>query len=335
MANFDVDILTKGLTNQPYSYAGKKPVCDFLQTVVFSDRIFGNEMQDQVLIERRTIGANTLSEEAKRGNDANLIRFKDESATELVLPHYIHNLAKVDLADADVRSFGEPLDAGNSTQARVMKKVIEKRNGLHEMAVTSIEKWCADTILDTAANARGQSVSGANLFTKPLEVFESARKVVFGKNASTKFNLLVLNSADAIKFVTAMGDYIDKDTYDFGKFGFTLNTNGADLVGVLTNTPAGPLSVYAYYGGYMDGSTFTPFLPQGSAILTSTQGVGAIAYGRVRAGNYYTVEQERTTVFEDGMGDMRATYIEYQSAPAPVITFDNSYCLLTSIPASV
>lgn len=328
MANFDTEILTKGLTNQPYSYEGKKPVSDFLQTAIFSGRIFGNEMQDQVLVERRNIGANSISEEAERGNDAKLIKFKDDSATELILPHYIHNLAKVDLADADIRSFGEPLDANNSTQARVMKKVIEKRNGLHEMAVTSIEKWCADKLLNGS-----NTVSATTLYTKPLEVFALARKTIFGKNASTSFNVLVMNGEDAVRFVSNYGDFIDKNTYDMGKVGFKTALNGADVAGVL-NTPAGLVTVYAYYGGYMNGTTFTPFIPQGSAILASTQGVGAIAYGRVRAGNYYSVEPERVTVFEDGMGDMKATYIEYQSAPAPVITYSNSFAVLTGIQAT-
>lgn len=330
MATFDVDILTKGLTNQPYAYEGKKPVSDFLQTAVFSETIYGNEMQDQVLVERRNIGANTISEEAVRGNDAKLVRFSDNAETSLILPHYIHNLAKVDLADADVRSFGEPLDANNSTQARVMKKVIEKRNALHETAVTSVEKWCADELLKTSA----LSTSGANLYTKPLEVFETARKTVFGKNASASFNALIMNSGDAVRFVSNYGDFLDKNSYNMGEVGFKCELNGADVAGVL-NTPAGLVVVYAYYGGYQNGTTFTPFIPQGSAVLTSTQGVGAIAYGRVRAGNFYTVEKERVTVFEDGMGDMKATYIEYQTAPSPVVSYANSYCVINNIPSSV
>lgn len=341
MANFNLDIISKGLPTFVAKLEAEAPVDTFLSDVLFGNApISGNEGFDGIAYDWRKKNP-ALLDEAVRGTDPDRVNYKSGFNSEYVTPNYYHVKDGVDLSDADQRVFGESISDNMDTHGRVTRIFAEKIAAIADSVKLAKEQMAADAIFNAkVVNKKGTqtfpmestllSVSGANLTTKFNEVMSAAFATVRKKNKAFKATALIMNPDDAIKLVDALGDLINKETFNLGSVAFGQNVNGATLCGTV-NTPAGTIAIYAYYGTNSAGNNY---IPSGKAILTSGK-IGSFGYGRVRAFENgkpcYKVAQERMVAFEEGEGDMRQYMVEYQSAPLPVITNIDGYCVLTSI----
>lgn len=349
--NFGIDIISKGLPRVVMRSTTAAPVDTFLQAVLFGGTpIMGNEVQDGVVLEYRKY-APQVAEEAIRGQDPNRKNYKSGFNDSYVVPNYYHDTDRVDLTDADTRVFGEPLEGNESTVDRVVRRFADKRDAIHDSYLMAKEAMAANAIFNAQIiNKAGTqplpmtsallSISGSNMYSDFLGTIETGYNTTRKKNKGFRPNALVLNPTYAILLVKALNTagLLNKMGYDLAvvKFQPVANT-GIQVVGSV-DTPAGPLAILAYYGN--DGTN--DYIPNQKAILCRADvgGIGSFAYGRVQAfedgrGPHYVVEQERYRPFIEGQGDMAHYAIEVQSAPLPIITNLDGYCVFTSIPSSL
>lgn len=341
MANFNLDILTKGLPKFVAKIETEQPVDTFLSDVLFGGpSLMGNEGLDGIAYDWRKKNP-ALAEEAVRGADPTRMNFNANFNSNYVIPNYYHMKDEVGLAEAENRVWGEEISAESNTQNRVTRIFAEKENGIRDSVKYAKEQMAADALLTAqVVNKSGVqtfpmkssllSVSGANLTTQFIKVISKANEAVRKENKAFRPNALIMNPDDAITLVSALGDLINKETFALGKVVFGPINKGAVACGVV-QTPAGDIAIYAYYGV---GATGANYIPQGKAILCEGK-VGSFAYGRVRAFENnkpcYRVQTERMTAYKTGDGDMAHYEVEYQSSPIPVITNIDGYCVLTSI----
>ena len=341
MANFNLDLLSRGLPKFIEKITVEQPVDDFLQRVLFGGpKAMGSEGVDGVAFDWRK-KAPGLVGEALRGADPERVNFQVGFNSSYVVPNYYHMVDMVSLADADQRVFGEAVATDVDSQARVTRIFADKVAGMKDSITMAKEQMCADAIFNgSVVNRDGTqtfpmtsallNVSGANLTSNFNSVISTAFDTVRKKNKAFRATALILNPSDAITLVSALGTLINKETFDLGRVAFGQNVGGATLCGTV-NTPAGLLAIYAYYGVNASGNNY---IAQGKGILTSGR-IGGFAYGRIRAFENgrpcFRVAEERMVAYEVGEGDMRHYEVEYQTAPLPIITNIDGYCVLTSI----
>lgn len=349
--NFSIDLVSKGLPRIAMRSTTAQPVDTFLQGILFGGTpIMGNTMQDGVVLEYRKYSPQ-VAEEAIRGQDPNRKNYQSGFNDSYVVPNYYHDLDEVDLEDADVRVFGEPLEGNERNVDRVTQRFADKRDAIHDSYLMAKEKMAADAIFDAQiVNKAGTqplpmtssllSQTGSAMYSDFLGTIEAGFKATRKKNKGFRPNALVLNPTYALLLIKALNsaNLLYKEGYDLARVRFQgLTETGVQVVGAV-NTPAGDLAIMAYYGN--DGTN--DYIPNQKAILCKADkgGIGAWAYGRVRAceegvGPHYVVEQERYRTFLDGKGDMATYAIEVQSAPLPIITNLDGYCVFSSIPSSL
>jgi len=349
--NFGIDIIAKGLPRVVMRSTTAQPVDTFLQDVLFGGTpIMGNEVQDGVVLEYRKY-APQVAEEAIRGQDPNRKNYQSGFNDSYVVPNYYHDTDRVDLTDADTRVFGEPLEGNESTVDRVVRRFADKRDAIHDSYLMAKEAMCKAAIFDAQiVNKAGTqplpmtsallSISGSTMYSDFLGTIKSGFNTTRKKNKGFRPNAIVLNPTYAILLVEALNaaGLLNKMGYDLAVAKFEpLSEKGVQVAGSV-KTPAGELAILAYYGN--DGTY--DYIPDQKAILCRADvgGIGSFAYGRVQAfedgrGPHYVVEQERYRPFIEGQGDMAHYAIEVQSAPLPIITNLDGYCVFTSIPSSL
>lgn len=349
--NFSLDLVSKGLPRIGMRSTTAQPVDTFLQDILFGGpAIAGNEKVDGVVLEYRKY-IPTIAEEAIRGQDPERKNYKSKFNDSYIIPNYYHVKDEVTLEDADVRVFGEPLEGNENTVDRVVRRFADKRDAIHDSFLMAKEDMAADAIFNAqVVNKSGTqplpmtssllSQSGSTMYSDFLGTIKTGFNNTRKKNKGFRPNALVLNPTYAILLVEALNTagLLNKMGYDLAvaKFG-PLSDKGVQVCGSV-NTPAGQLAILAYYGN--DGTY--DYIPDQKAILCNADkgGIGSFAYGRVQAfeegrGPHYVVEQERYRPFIDGQGDMAHYAIEVQSAPIPVITNLDGYCVFDSIPSSL
>lgn len=341
MANFNLDLISHGLPKFVAKIETEQPLDTFLWDVLFGGpELKGTEGVDGVAYEWRKKNP-TLAEEAIRGADPNRVNYKSNFNANYVIPNYYHNVDKVGLEDADMKTFGEDIETNVDSHDRVVRRFAEKVQGIRDSYKVAKEQMAADAIFTAkVVNESGEqtfpmtssllALSGANLTTKFLEVINKAYDAIRKQNKAFRATALIMNPDDAVKLVTANKDLIDKQTFALGKVAFGTENKGAVAFGNI-QTPAGTITIYAYYGVGANGNNY---IPQGKAILCGGK-IGSPAYGRVQAFENgkpcYKVQSERMVAYETGEGDRRHYEVEYQTAPLPVITNIDGYGVLTSI----
>ena len=349
--NFSLDLVAKGLPRVGMRSTTAQPVDRFLQDILFGGpKIAGNEVQDGIVLEYRKYVPH-VAKEAIRGEDPERMNYQSKFNDEYVVPNYYHVADSVSIEDADVRVFGEPLEGNEATIDRVLRRFADKRDAIHDSFVMAKEDMAADAIFNAQiVNKEGTqslpmtsallSQSGSTMYSDFLGTIKTGFANTRKKNKSFRPNALVLNPTYAILLVEALNTagLLNKMGYDLAVAKFApIADTGVQVVGSV-NTPAGQLAILAYYGN--DGTN--DYIPDQKAILCNADkgGIGSFAYGRVQAfedgrGPHYTVEEERYRPFIEGQGDMAHYAIEVQSAPLPVITNLDGYCVFTSIPSSL
>ena len=349
--NFSLDLVAKGLPRIAMRSTTRQPVDTFLQSVLFGGpSLAGNEKLDGVVLEYRKYVPH-VAKEAIRGEDPERMNYQSKFNDEYVVPNYYHVADSVSIEDADVRVFGEPLEGNEATIDRVLRRFADKRDAIHDSFVMAKEAMAASAIFDAQiVNKEGTqslpmtsallSQSGSAMYTDFLGTIKTGFANTRKKNKSFRPNALVLNPTYAILLVEALNTagLLNKMGYDLAIVKFApIADTGIQVMGSV-NTPAGQLAILAYYGN--DGTY--DYIPDQKAILCNADkgGVGSFAYGRVQAfedgrGPHYVVEEERYRPFIEGQGDMAHYAIEVQSAPLPIITNLDGYCVFTSIPSSL
>lgn len=349
--NFNLDLVSKGLPRIAMRSTTAQPVDTFLQDILFgAPAIAGNEKTDGVVLEYRKYVPG-IAEEALRGQDPTRMNYQSKFNDSYIVPNYYHVADRVTLEDADVRVFGEPLEGNEDSKARVLRRFADKRDAIHDSFLMAKEGMAANAIFNAQiVNKEGTqllpmsstllSQSGSTMYSDFLGTIEAGFNATRKKNKGFRPNALVLNPTYAILLVKALNTagLLNKMGYDLAVVKFApVSDKGIQVVGSV-DTPAGPLAILAYYGN--DGTS--DYIPNQKAILCNADkgGIGAFAYGRVQAfeegvGSHYVVEQERYKPFIEGTGDTAHFAIEVQSAPIPVITNIDGYCVFTSIPSSL
>ena len=349
--NFSLDLVAHGLPRIAMRSTTARPVDTFLQEILFGGpTIAGNTQVDGVVLEYRKYIPH-IAEEALRGEDPTRMNYKSPFNDSYVVPSYYHVTDRVTIEDADARVFGEPLEGNNDTVQRVMRRYADKRDAIHDSFLMAKEGMAANAIFNAQiVNKVGTqalpmtasllSQSGSTLYSDFLGTIKTAFSNTRKVNKSFRPNALVLNPTYALLLVGALNTagLLNKMGYNLAVVRFEpLTEKGVQVMGVV-DTPAGQLTILAYYGN--DGTN--DYIPNQKAILCRAEkgGIGSFAYGRIQACDdggmpHYVVEEERYRPFMDGKGDMSQFAIEVQSAPLPVITNLDGYCVLTSIPSSL
>lgn len=349
--NFSLDLVSKGLPRVAMRSTTAQPVDTFLQSVLFGGpAIAGNEKQDGIVLEYRKY-VPSIAEEAIRGQDPDRMNYQSGFNDSYVVPNYYHVADEVSIEDADARVFGEPLEGNENTVDRVLRRFADKRDAIHDSFLMAKEALAANAIINgQIVNKAGTqpipmtssllSQSGSTMYSDFLGTIKTGFNNTRKKNKGFRPNALVLNPTYAILLVEALNaaGLLNKMGYDLAvaKFAPVADT-GVQVCGSV-NTPAGQLAILAYYGN--DGTN--DYIPNQKAILCNADkgGIGSFGYGRVQAfeegrGPHYVVEEERYRPFVEGQGDMAHYAIEVQSAPLPVVTNIDGFCVFTSIPSSL
>ena len=349
--NFSIDLISKGLPKIAMRSTTSQPVDTFLSEVLFGGpSIGGNEKQDGVVLEYRKYVPH-IAEEALRGQDPARMNYQSKFNDSYIIPNYYHVTDEVSIEDADARVFGEPLEGNEATIDRVVRRFADKRDAIHDSFLMAKEDMAADAIFNAQiVNKSGTqplpmtsgllSQTGSTMYTDFLGTIKGGFNNTRKKNRGFRPNALILNPTYAILLIEALNTagLLNKMGYDLAVAKFApVADKGIQVCGSV-NTPAGQLAILAYYGN--DGTY--DYIPDQKAILCNADkgGIGSFAYGRVQAfeegrGPHYVVEEERYRPFIEGQGDMAHYAIEVQSAPFPVITNLDGYCVFTSIPSSL
>lgn len=349
--NFSLDLVSKGLPRVGMRSTTAQPVDTFLQDVLFGGpSISGNEKQDGIVLEYRKY-VPSLAIEAIRGQDPLRMNYQSGFNDEYVVPNYYHVADEVSIEDADARVFGEPLEGNENTVDRVLRRFADKRDAIHDSFLMAKEALAANAIINgQIVNKAGTqpipmtssllSQSGSTMYSDFLGTIKTGFNNTRKKNRGFRPNALVLNPTYAILLVEALNQagLLNKMGYDLAVAKFApVASTGVQVCGSV-NTPAGQLAILAYYGN--DGTN--DYIPNQKAILCNADrgGIGSFGYGRIQAfeegrGPHYVVEEERYRPFIEGQGDMAHYAIEVQSAPLPVVTNIDGFCVFTSIPSSI
>ena len=351
--SFDIDLVKRGLTQTAYKAEVGKPVDSFLSTVVFGGApIMGNPYDGVINYNFRRVGTQ-ISDEAIFGADPNRVNFNTGFDAKFLKPAYFNDVDIVDWKASLNRVFQEGLQDGMDANARIIATAADVRDRLMDMHTMSKEKLAADMLLNGKVTVKdgGEqampitssllSVSGANLYTKPMETILGALKAIRKVNKGVAgAKAIILNYDDAINFTLALGELglLKQEDYNLASITYSeFTAAGAMYMGRLV--AGGFCEIYGYAGECNASGTITNYIPQGKAIILTSPTVGSFGYGVVMAASDNgfgapMLATERSTLFAEGMGDNKKLYVQHQTSPLPIVTNVDSYAVLTGIPAA-
>lgn len=347
--SYDVDIIKRGVLATKWKNSVDAPVDTFLQDILFGGTpIMGDGSRGLISYNFRR-RSTAMSEEALFGADPNRVNFKSDFDWKVLKPAYFNDDVTVDWHAAENRVFQEGLTDPVDMQARMILAIADQRDALISTHKMNIEKMCADMLLNGKVKVKdgGEqtmpmtsellSVSGANLFSKPVDTIVGALTSMRKANkAARAAKAIILNMDDALNLALSLGTLINKETFNLGSTLFEPFTEkGLMYMGRLV--AGGYVEIYGYAGTYTNGKTTANYIPKGKAILITEDRLGSLGYGAVMNadGGYSvpTVTADRTLLYSEGNGDNKALHIQHQVAPLPIVTAIDSYCVLTGIPA--
>lgn len=348
------DFVQRGVIRRGFTKEVTASKLHGLQNVLFGGQpIPGDANTGIVMYDFRRKGATHLSEEAIRGADPNRVNFRLTQDTKFLKTAYFFDKDTISYSQVLNRVWGEPIEAPWSYEQRMAVLASEKIEALKLIQMNSYEKLCADMLLTGKCTVRdgGEqvmplssallSVDGSKLLTDPVKTVFAAIEAMNRVNGSViSAANLIMNSQDALNLVqsTRFEKLVIKDGIDIARvqYGPFLDSG---FVHMGTINCFGGLHIWAYQG--IDGEG-AKFIPQGKAILTTnvapmtigSKGVGSVLVSNGSNPSVPMVIAERLNVYPEGKGDLVQTNVTYQTAPLPIITAIDGYCVLTGIPAS-
>lgn len=343
----NIDLIKQGVYNVPVKTLIEDNKFSFGRNVLFGKASVSSNL-DYLVMDYKSRGI-PLSDEALKGADPNRVNYGTGFNEKAIFGLYFNNEDQVACDQAENRvSMDEPLDAPWDYNTRMAYLLAEKRDRIILSHDQSFEKACWDTILNgqfTAKNGGVQSfpmtssflsVSGANMSTKPMETILAGAKKVLQKSGA-KITQLILNPDDAAKILQAsafQGILETRRQYENEVRYKAMEENGAGFCGYINAPGVGTIEVIAYFGGYDLNGTWTYFLPSGKAVLAPAA-VGAKGYCGVYVNDGMFTGK---TAVEHGVhiwaleGALpHTTHVQVQSAPCPMLTEIDRYCVFTSV----
>lgn len=350
--SFDIDLIKKGVIATKWKKSVEAPVDTFLQDTLYGGSPIMGEGPHGIISYNFRRRNTQITDEAIFGQDANRINYKTDFDAKFLKPSYYNDKVIVDWNSVVNRVFQEGLQDPIGTQARMISIIADEKDSLINAHKMNLEKMCADMLLTGKVTVKDGgvqtmpmtssllSVSGAKLIAKPVETLLDALTAMRKVNkAAGQLRAIIMNVDDAIYFTQSLGTLINRETFNLGSVTYEpFTANGAIYMGRLI--AGGFVDIYAYAGTYTKDGTATNYIPKGKAILLTEASVGSIGYGAVMsADNAYNVglpvvQAERTTLYATGDGDNKALVIQQQTAPLPITTAIDSYCVLTGIPSA-
>lgn len=343
----NIDVIKQGVYKIPVRVLTQDSDFRFFQRVLFGLPSVASNL-DYVVMDYQARGI-PLSEEALKGADPNRVNFNTGFDEKSIFGLYYNNADEVSVDQADNRvSMQEPIDAPWDHETRMAYLLADKRDRIilsHDM---SFEKACADTVFNgqfTARNGGVQafpmnssllSVSGANMSTKPIETLVAGVKKIL-KTQGAKITQLILNPDDAATLMQAQAWQLVLDNrrmFDSEIRNKEIDENGVGYVGTINVPGVGSIRVYTYFGGYNNNGTWTYFVPQGKAILAPEK-LGCKGYCGVYVDNgVFTGKMavdHGVHIWAKQENLPYTTHVQVQSAPVPMLTAIDRYCVFTSV----
>ena len=345
----DYSIVKHGVYSNPTGVEITKNSNGFIHGALFGLPTKGT-VDDFMAMDYRTLGIE-LSEAAKKGNDPHRVNKGVAFNEKLIFGAYFNDEDEVGAEVGDIRVFNEPYDNPFTPEQRMAIAVAERRDAIKKSQYASLEKACAD-VLFTGSYATKDgtqtfpissdllNLSGATLYTKPIETLTAAAKAIRAAGKGMP-KMLVMNPDDAANLIcsSAMQKVLDVRRLDAGLIKpDEYNELGASYCGSVNVPGCGSVAIYAYAGTYNDNGTLTYFIPQGKALFVPEK-VGFIGHCGVYAeganGASVKIAAEFGEYYWAKDGALpHALHIQIQSCPVPMVTALDQYGVLTSIPAS-
>lgn len=343
----EIDVIKQGLYKVPTKVTTEEANFKFLQNVLFGNPSEGTDL-DYLVMDYRSRGI-ALSEEAIKGDDPNRVNYKSGFNEKAIFGLYYNDEDEVSVDQADNRVWGEPLDERWSAVERMTYLLADKRDRIILSHDQMMELACASTILNgyfTTKTGGNQtfpmtssllSVSGANMTTNPVSVLGAGIKALM-KTKGSKVTRLIMNSDTAATVLgsTKMLSLLDnRRTFGNEVRYQALDENGAGFCGTINLPGVGTIEVISYMGGYTDGNgTYHYYIPDNTAILAPDR-VGHKGYCGVYVDNgLFTGKagvDHGVHIWAEQKNLPYATHIQVQSAPCPMLTAIDRYCVFTSI----
>ena len=347
------DQLTQGLITTKVQVS--KPIENFTwgQDVLFGNPSIGTA-QDYIDYSTQ-LSSVALPEEAVKGLDPRRVNYGVEFNSKLIGSAYYFDEDVIDLAAAENRLFNEPMNAPWSVERRQLELAAIKRDSIAQGFRVAKEKLVWDCALNGKFTTRSGgeqsfpmsadmlSIAGANLIAKPFETINSAAKTLFQKGVTLK--RIVLNPTDgaALAASSAWQSMLDKKRVEVGSvMPETVMPNGLAKVGTIVGLISGPVEVYIYAGFYATRSTegvvtYTEYLPQGKALLLPATAIGRIGYTGVLVNRNGIQGKEAVAetylTYAKEKGALVSSYVQGQTAPAPLLDSIDHYGVMTGISA--
>lgn len=345
---YDINLVKQGVYKIPVKVKTTDANYKFFTNVLFGQPSVASN-NDYIMMDYANRGVK-LTEEAIKGADPTRVNYGNAFNEKAIFGLYFNDTDQVSVAQADNRvSMDEPIDNPWDTDTRLSYLLSDKRDGIVTSHDATFEKVLAETVLTgqfTAKNEGVQSfpitasllgVSGANMTTKPLETLASGAKLLL-KKTGARPTMLVMNPEDAIKLVqsSALKDLLDNRRVIGNEVHFkAITDNGAAYNGTVMVPGIGSVEIISYYGGYTDNAgNFHYYIPEGKAIFCPDT-VGCKGYCGVFVDNGMftgkTALEHGVYIWDEQKALPHSTHVQVQSAPTPILTAIDRYCVFTNI----
>jgi hypothetical protein len=342
----DIDVIKQGLYKVPTKVTAEANSYKFLQNVLFGGPSEGSEL-DFLAMDYRSRGIG-LSEEAIKGADPNRVNYGSGFNEKAIFGLYYNDEDEVSCDQADNRVWGEPMDQRWSPVERMTYLLADKRDRIILAHEQMMEIACASALINGYFTSRRGNqtfpmssallnVSGANMTTNPIGVLTAGIKQVL-KTKGARPRRLVMNADTAVTVLgsTKMQAILDnRRTLGNEQLYTELDANGAGFGGTLNLPGVGTVDVVIYMGGYTDANgNYQYYIPANTAILCPER-VGHKGFCGVYEDNgLFTGKagvEHGVHIWAEQKALPYTTHVQVQSAPCPMLTAIDQYCVFTSI----
>lgn len=345
------DVINQGIYDVLAKMKVDNPAPDFLQRAAFPTSRASND--PWIAWQENSVDADDPGA-AMRGGDPVQADASASFTEDMVMADYFAKEYILSPRLAENRVPGETLTLKLTPDARIMRVMSEKIQTWRKGVILAREAKAAAVLrTNTFASNQGEtfsfpengegnahlSLDGANLFTKPYETMMAACTAVVGA-AGHPVASVVFNPTDWAKLVesTAFQKLCDNRRFRVGEVdaGLTDSSLATQVGTMAVPGSVGNLRVYVYAGQDKDRNYF---VPQGSAILLPSGGVGFRGDCAVYVSDGQEVsvpigQEFRQTFFARKRGDLSNTVLQLQAAPVFVPEKVGSWGVITGIPAA-
>lgn len=343
----DISVVTQGLYQVPIKIKTEENQYSYLRDVLFGGPSVSSNL-DYIVMDYESLGV-PLAKEAIKGADPTRVNYGTPFNEKAIFGMYFNDEDEVNEGQADNRvSMEEPLDNPWSLEERMIYLLSKKRDRIAASQAQSFEKACADVLLSgqvAVKNGGTQvfpmttsllSVTGSGLATDPIGTLLAGIKMI-NKKKGGRPTTLVMNPDDAAAFLqlSAIKDLLDNRRIFGNEVEYkAMEESGAAYCGSINLPGTGTVKIVSYYGNYDVAGTPTYYIPAGKAVLCPDR-VGRKGYCGVFLDNGTfsgkAAAEFGTHIWRKEGPVPYTTHVQVQSAPIPMLTAIDRYCVFTGI----